>query len=137
MNREDFLNLKRGDIVQNTGSGQSFVIESVTQHNGSFQFLGIRTCLITNPTEWKKVPSPGVLIPHTFETAVKAVAEKGPHILNTYTQTRTITAIGELNVKLKLDRTESAKTYSYVELTDWVHEFDKSPFAQVTYEEQK
>jgi hypothetical protein len=57
MNREEFLNLKRGDIVQNIGSGQSYVIESVSQNKGSFIFLGIRTCSITNPAEWKLVPS--------------------------------------------------------------------------------
>lgn len=50
MNAEEFSKLKRGDIVQNTGSGNSYVI---AEQHGDW-FIGVRTIAITHPSEWEK-----------------------------------------------------------------------------------
>jgi hypothetical protein len=40
--------LNRGDIVQNKGSGRSYVIADV----GRYVAIGVRTIKINNPKEW-------------------------------------------------------------------------------------
>jgi len=45
----DFSNLKRGDIVQNLGSGISYVITSVRKGEA----IAIRQIEITNKNEWR------------------------------------------------------------------------------------
>lgn len=58
MDREEFEQLGRGDIVRNLGDHTSYVIKgpAPTFGNGP-AFIGVETCHITNPAEWERVPS--------------------------------------------------------------------------------
>jgi len=51
MKVEEMKNLKRGDIVKNDGSGNSYVVTA----NYGDRITAVRTVDITNPSEWQKV----------------------------------------------------------------------------------
>jgi hypothetical protein len=52
MTVKEFNGLKRGDIVRNTGSGNSYVIVDGIKRLG---FIAVRTITVTNPFEWEVV----------------------------------------------------------------------------------
>jgi len=45
----DFTDLKRGDIIQNTGSGNSYVVTSVNENEA----IAVRQIKVTNKSEWR------------------------------------------------------------------------------------
>ncbi len=49
-----FNHIERGAILQNRGSGESYVVETTGQlsHDGNVSHIGVRTVMITNPDEW-------------------------------------------------------------------------------------
>jgi len=47
----DFTDLKKGDIVQNLGSGLGYTI----LETGKESAVAIRTVKITNPSEWRVI----------------------------------------------------------------------------------
>lgn len=51
MNDSDFENLRDGDIVQNKGSGNAYIIVS----NDGNTIVAVRSITITNPSEWTLV----------------------------------------------------------------------------------
>ncbi len=51
MKKEQFDNLKRGDIIRHKGDPESYVIEAT--HNRGY--VAVRTIDVTNPSEWVKV----------------------------------------------------------------------------------
>lgn len=51
MTEPEFLDIKRGRIVQNKGSGESYVVEQCILTHPK-RFIAVRTALITNPDEW-------------------------------------------------------------------------------------
>ena len=103
--------------------------------------LGINLALKSHPrselivNQNKCIPVRRVVNPHTFESAVKAVAEKGPRITSISSVFARIQALGQSGVKMQFDNSEPTKGYSYSELTDMFHDSDNSPFGIVTYEE--
>lgn len=51
MNRRKFKKIKRGDILTNKSNGNSYVIDDELD---SKTYIGVRTIMITNPSEWVK-----------------------------------------------------------------------------------
>lgn len=49
---KNFYKLKRGDIVKNKGSGESYIVDG----NYGNKIILIKTILVMNPSEWEKVP---------------------------------------------------------------------------------
>lgn len=182
MNKEEFSKLERGDIVQNTGSGKSFVIENKI---GQDQYIGVDTCVITNPAEWEKHPiilkpqfkegdlvkvkslnkigivdglgkkdiqirsdTPSliqvpysdvvrvqeILKPHTFETAVKALAEHGFELKTNPGFPRRVYGFREDGAILWVDVSGTSGVSTPNVLDHWYHK-DDTPFAQITYKE--
>ena len=58
MTKDEINSLKKGDIVRNIGSGNSYFI-LVCDNENNF-ILGIRAIWITNPSEWGKVEQKNV-----------------------------------------------------------------------------
>lgn len=62
MKKTEFDSIERGAIMQNKGSGESYVVESTERKrigddpgNWIIIHLGIRTVTMTNPDEWKLI----------------------------------------------------------------------------------
>lgn len=53
MSKIEFENLRRGDIIRNIGSGESYVIEQ--QYDIPAKFIAVHTVTVTNPDEWELV----------------------------------------------------------------------------------
>ena len=51
MNKREFKKIKRGNILTNKSSGNSYVVDDELD---SKTYIGIRTIIITNPSEWVK-----------------------------------------------------------------------------------
>lgn len=49
---QEFKNLRRGDIVRNIGSGDSYVIEQAYDFQ---KYIAVTTVTVTNPEDWEKV----------------------------------------------------------------------------------
>jgi hypothetical protein len=62
MTQEEFSRLKPGDLVQNLGSGNSYIIaevlheRSVSSSSAITRVIATRTLELSNPHEWKLVP---------------------------------------------------------------------------------
>lgn len=52
MTIEQFKNLRRGDIVQNRLTGDSYVIEQAYDYQ---KYVAVLTVTVTNPDEWTKI----------------------------------------------------------------------------------
>lgn len=50
MTQEELANLKRGDLVRNVGSGESYMILDTY-----LRPIAVRSVTVTNPQEWEKV----------------------------------------------------------------------------------
>ena len=56
MTKKEFNKLKRGDIVLNLSSGNSYIIDhTIITYTQQVTHLAIRTITISNPSEWKRV----------------------------------------------------------------------------------
>jgi hypothetical protein len=55
MQKEEFAKLQEGDIITNLGSGNAYIITDRT----SFGLVAVRTIMVTNPDEWKRILSCG------------------------------------------------------------------------------
>jgi hypothetical protein len=55
MDKDELNKLNPGDIVQNLGSGNTYVIIEVISIAYCSIPIAIRAVTITNPSEWKKV----------------------------------------------------------------------------------
>jgi hypothetical protein len=53
MTQEQFNKLKRGDIVQNKQSCNSYIISQQIDTPDKVAFIGVDTIYITNPNEWE------------------------------------------------------------------------------------
>lgn len=49
----DISSLKRGDILQNKATGESYIVDWCFNQVAT----AVRTTNITNPTEWERIPS--------------------------------------------------------------------------------
>ena len=52
MTVEQFKNLRKGDIVQNKISGDSYVIEQAYDYQ---KYIAVCAVTVTNPDEWMKI----------------------------------------------------------------------------------
>jgi hypothetical protein len=76
-----------------------------------------------------------VLTPFTFETAVKAIAEKGSSILDRDQSLGEVIGLSIGLITVKTGRTTSPFTVRYEDAAKYIFASDNSPFAQVTYED--
>lgn len=57
MERDEFEQLTRGDVVQHLRNGESYVIHDRVVDRGEWlRFIAIRTVTVSNPREWKLIP---------------------------------------------------------------------------------
>jgi len=55
MGIKEWIQLKEGDIVLNSGSGNSYTIADVVLNNNAKTYIVVKVLQISNPSEWEKV----------------------------------------------------------------------------------
>jgi hypothetical protein len=124
---------KEGDLVKVEGYKDIYTIKEISQHNNcriepenrsSFSMLGISID--------KLIPVQKILKAHTFETAVKALAQYGFELKQGFSS-RTVCGFREDGSILWMAPGKNFGASDYTSLTAWYHDQSTTPFAQIEY----